>query len=109
MSLFKLYAICILVRYILAWVAYKVIRTPVRYALAVFYILLSIGSLYQYIVKTRTVGAFNNQVWWDYLRPVHALLFALTAYGLVVSYDYTYAFLLLDTTISALGFMRYHL
>ena len=101
--------ICVLVRLSLAWAVYMVIFKQIRYAFALLYVGIALGSLYQYITKTRKVGAFHNKVWWDYLRPVHVVLFSLTAYGLYVSYLYTYIILLLDTFIGVLGFMRYHL
>lgn len=30
--------------------------------------------MYQYISKNRTMGAFGQTVWWDYLRIVHAFI-----------------------------------
>lgn len=100
-----LYILCIFVRLILTYSVYYVQKMPIRYAFVLLYLLLSIGALYQYIMKTRKVGAFHNKVWWDSLRPVHASLFLFTSIALFYKYKYSYMFLLLDTFISVLGYI----
>ena len=105
MEIVYYYVLCIFVRLSLAYSVYYVQKMQVRYMFAFLYFILSVGALYQYIIKTRTVGAFHNKVWWDSLRPIHALLFLFTSIGLFYKYKYSYVFLLLDTVISVLGYI----
>lgn len=104
MKILYYYIICIFVRLCLAYSVYYVQKPKIRYIFSLLYFILSIGALYQYIIKTRTFGAFHNKVWWDSLRPIHALLFLFTSIGLFYKYKYSYMFLLLDTLISILGY-----
>jgi len=108
MEIIYYYIICIFVRLSLAYCVFFVQKMPIRYMFVLLYFILSIGALYQYIVKTRRIGAFNNKVWWDNLRPIHSLLFLFTSIGLFYKYKYSYMFLLLDTLISILGFINNH-
>lgn len=88
-----LFSICILVRLLVAYGVYKNIFPRL------FCLLISIGFMYQFIVKTRTIGAFNNKVWWDSLRPVHAFLYFLT----FLFYDYR--FVVFDTILGLVAFI----
>jgi len=105
MEIVYYYIICIFVRLSLAYSVYYVQKMPIRYMFSLLYFILSIGELYHYTVKNRKIGAFNNKVWWDSLRPIHAFLFLFTSIGLVYKYKYSYMFLLLDTLISVLGYI----
>jgi len=105
MEIVYYYIICIFVRLSLAYSVYYVQKMPIRYLFVFLYFILSLGELYQYTMKTRTVGAFHNKVWWDSLRPIHALLFLFTSVSLFYKYKYSYMFLLLDTLISVLGYI----
>lgn len=109
MDILYYFMICIMIRLSLAYGVYIVYKLPIRYVFIVFYLLLSIGELYQNRVKTRKIGAFNNKVWWDNLRPIHALLFLCTSIGLFYKYKYSYMFLLLDTFIGIVGYITNHL
>jgi len=103
MDLTNYYGICIFIRLSLVYLIYIVYKMQIRYIFALLFFALSVGAMYQYIVKTRKVGAFNNKVWWDYLRPIHSLFFMLTSLGLLYKYKYTFVFLLMDTIIGMVG------
>lgn len=106
MDLTGYFIICIFVRLSLAFSVYWFRQQRIQLLLAFICGSISVGSLYQYTVKTRTVGAFHNKVWWDHLRPIHAGLYALTTYGLMIRYPYAYLFLWLDTLIGVIGFLN---
>lgn len=88
-----LFSICILVRLCIAYGIYKKLFPRL------FCLLISIGFMYQYIVKTRTTGAFHNKVWWDSLRPIHSILYFLA----FLFYDYRVV--VLDTMIGLVAFI----
>lgn len=94
------YGICIFIRFILAFFVYYSYMIQLRYVFILFYFIIGIGAIYQYIVKTRNIGAFNNHVWWDNIRPVHSILFLMTSAGLLYKYKYSYIFILMDTLVS---------
>lgn len=105
MDILYYFIICILIRLSLAYGVALVYRLPIRFIFIVFYVVLAIGALYQYKVKKRKIGAFNNKVWWDNLRPLHALLFLCVSIGLFYKYKYSYMFLIVDTFIGVLGYI----
>lgn len=104
MEIAHYFAVCIAVRLSLALAVWRFREPPIQSILALGFAVLSVGALYQYVMKTRQVGAFHNKVWWDHLRPIHSFLFACTAYGVWVRYPYAYLFVLLDTFIGVVGF-----
>lgn len=103
MRLLNYFIICILVRLFLTYLVYK---KTFRYVLALVCLFISLGFMYQYVMKTRTIGAFHNKVWWDGLRPIHSFLFLFTSLSLYYNYSYAYMFLLLDTMIGIIGFIH---
>ena len=105
MEIIYYYVICICIRLSFAYLTYVLYNKSIRYTLITLFFIISIGELYQYIMKTRTIGAFNNRVWWDSLRPIHTLLFFCTSLSLFYKYKYSYLILLLDTIISVLGYI----
>ena len=76
-NLTYLYMICIFIRLLFLYITYICIRynwiNPTLFS--IFYFVLGLSFMYQYISKNRTIGAFGQTVWWDYLRIVHAFIF----------------------------------
>lgn len=108
LSLANYFCLCIFVRLVLSSIVYLVYDSQLRYFFVLFYGLFSMGIFYQYIVKTRTMGAFNNKVWWDYLRPIHALIYLSTSIGLMLKFQYTFVFLIIDAFIGSIGYYLHH-
>ena len=69
-----------------------------------------IGFMYIFLTGSRTTGAevMGEKIWWNSLRPVHALLCALFAYSAINSYSYAWMFLLADVVLGAISFMVHH-
>jgi len=72
---------CFPVRVLLAYFAYIASRTTLKY-MGYIAILPSIGFMYFYLSGTRKTGpeTGGKPIWWNHLRPVHALLYATFAY-----------------------------
>lgn len=69
-----------------------------------------IGFIYIYLTGSRQTGAevFGGKIWWNNLRPVHALLYGLFAYYAINRAGFAWKFLLADVLIGFFAFMMYH-
>ena len=101
------FLICIIVRLLLAYSAFSLYNHRFRHLLAILFFAMSLGFLYQFIAQPRKIGAFHNKIWWNFLRPVHVLLFFMASIGLYLKFEYTYALLILDLFIGVVGFVRF--
>jgi hypothetical protein len=53
-------------------------------------------------------GAFGEPIWWESLRPIHALLYFLFAVFAIKGKREAWVFLLMDIVIGATGFFYVH-
>lgn len=64
-------------------IAEGVRRSPLnaRKVISVFYILAGLGMMYFYVTGARQVGpeTGGGPIWWDNIRPLHALLYGIFA------------------------------
>ena len=104
-----LYIICISLRILLIYLSFLSLQTKYIYlCFSFFYAILGIGSFYHFITKTRIHGAFNQPIWWHWLRPIHGILFLITSYLIYKqNYDFIYP-ISFDIIISLLGHVKYH-
>jgi len=93
------YVICIALRLFIAILVYFLYKTNYRLIFVIFYLLASFGSLYLFFFKIRQNGAFNQNIWWDFLRPIHSILFFIISFLLYFKYEYTYIIIIFDTLI----------
>ena len=108
MNLYFYFFICILLRFLLAYFVFLTYDNNYRYVLIIFYLLAASGLLYHYVIKNRKIGAFNNVVWWDKLRPIHAAFFISTAGLLYIKNPYSYILPVTDTIIGLVFFLLNH-
>jgi hypothetical protein len=73
-------------------------------------ILPALGFTYIYLTNSRDTGAevFGDRIWWNDLRPVHALLYASFAYSAINKYENSWMILLADVLIGLVGFLTHH-
>jgi len=73
-------------------------------------ILPVIGFIYIYFTGSRQTGAevFGEKIWWNNLRPIHAILYALFAYNAINKKSYSWIFLLIDVIIGLISFLLHH-
>ena len=69
-----------------------------------------IGWLVLYTFGLRMTGpeVFGGKIWWNKLRPVHALLFLLFAIFAIRKRRDAYYFLIIDTVLGLIAFMYHH-
>ena len=73
-------------------------------------LLPAIGFMYIYIFGARKTGAevFGEKIWWNDLRPLHALFYTLFAIMAITKNRMAWIWLLLDVLVGLVSFLVYH-
>jgi hypothetical protein len=73
-------------------------------------LLPAIGFVYIYLTGSRQVGAevFGEKIWWNNLRPLHAILYFLFAYNAINGNKMAYQYLMYDVVIGLTAFLAFH-
>ena len=100
---------CIVVRFLFVMVAIKINKKYLPY-LGMLSILPAIGFIYIYLGGYRKTGGetFGQKIWWNNLRPVHAILYLTFAYLAINKSSQSYKPLLIDVLVGLLSFLIYH-
>ncbi len=99
---------CILIRSLFVIIAKKYIDfLPIMGSIA---ILPAIGFFYIYFTNSRQIGneVFGDTIWWNNLRPIHGLLYAIFAYLAYYKNPNAWMILLLDVIIGLSSFLYFH-
>jgi len=90
-------------------VAIKINKKYLPY-LGMLSILPAIGFIYIYLGGYRKTGGetFGQKIWWNDLRPVHAILYLTFAYLAINKSSQSYKPLLIDVLVGLLSFLIYH-
>ena len=74
-------------------------------------LLPAIGFMYIYLTGSRQTGAevFGEKIWWNDLRPLHALLYFLFAYNAIIGNNKAWIYLLVDVIFGLSSFLIFHL
>ena len=88
---------CIGVRLFFVYLA-KSIQLKYLPYLGYLALLPALGFTYIFLTGSRETGAevFGEKIWWNYLRPVHALFYGLFAYNAIMKNDNAWVYLLID-------------
>jgi hypothetical protein len=100
---------CIGVRSILVLLA-KNTSVYVLKILGYLALLPAIGFIYIYLTGSRQTGAevFGEKIWWNNLRPIHAILYLLFAYNAINGVKSAWIYLFIDVVIGLISFLVYH-
>lgn len=101
------FGICIITKLLLVYGVKNTIYSKKRYIFMIIYTIFAIGLLYQYITKYRKKGAFNQSIWWDFLRPIHSIIYLIVIYLIYNKNKLSYLLLLLDIIISIIFHIKY--
>jgi hypothetical protein len=100
---------CIGMRTLFAFIANKI---NLEYLPHLGYLALipAIGLTYIYITDSRQTGGevFGEKIWWNDLRPVHALLYASFAYSAINKNQDSWKFLAWDAILGLGAFLFHH-
>jgi hypothetical protein len=74
-------------------------------------ILPAIGFFYIFLTGSRKTGpeVFDDKIWWNNLRPIHGIMYALFAYHAINGNDFAWIYLLIDVIIGLISFLSFHI
>ena len=100
---------CIGSRSLLVYVAKNTKQMYLKY-LGFLALIPAIGFMYLFLTGKRKTGpeVFGGKIWWNKLRPVHALLYFLFAYNAIIGNTNAWIFLLIDVILGVISFLTYH-
>jgi len=100
---------CIGTRSLFVYLAKNANKTYLQY-MGYLAILPAIGFFYLFFSGSRKTGAevFGDKIWWNNLRPMHALLYALFAYNAINKNPISWIFLLIDVIFGLVSFLIHH-
>jgi hypothetical protein len=78
--------------------------------MGVIALLPAIGFSYLFITGGRKTGreVFGEKIWWNVLRPLHAVLYFAFAIAAIAKASWSWVILLVDVIIGLLAFLFYH-
>ena len=70
----------------------------------------AVGFMYIYLTGSRKTGGetFGEKIWWNDLRPVHAILYFLFAYNAIIGNKQAWIYLLADVLFGLISFLMHH-
>jgi len=70
----------------------------------------AIGFIYIYLTKSRQTGGevMGDKIWWNDLRPFHALMYILFALYAINGNPQSWIFLLIDIIVGFISFIIFH-
>ena len=73
-------------------------------------LLPAVGFMYIYIFGARKTGAevFGEKIWWNDLRPLHALFYTLFAIMAIMGKRIAWVWLLVDVLFGLVSFLVFH-
>lgn len=74
-------------------------------------LLPAIGFVYIYLTGSRKTGleVGGEKIWWNHLRPLHALLYFLFAYNAIYKHADSWKYLAVDVLIGLVAFLNHHI
>jgi hypothetical protein len=101
---------CIGTRTLFVYLAKNANKTYLRY-MGYLAILPAIGFFYIFLTGSRKTGpeVFDDKIWWNNLRPIHGIMYALFAYHAINGNDFAWIYLLIDVIIGLISFLSFHI
>lgn len=100
---------CIGTRILLVYIA-KTINPKYLPIMGAIALLPAIGFSYLFITGGRKTGpeVFGGKIWWNFLRPFHALLYFAFAISAMQKKRWSWVFLLIDVIFGLTAFLIHH-
>jgi hypothetical protein len=100
---------CMGTRFLFVYIS-KIISLDYLPYLGYLALLPAIGFIYIYLTGSRETGAevFGEKIWWNSLRPIHAIIYLIFAYSAITKNKNAWIWLLLDVLLGLVGFLHHH-
>ena len=100
---------CIGTRLILVYIAKNINLQMLKY-MGYLTLIPAVGFIYIYLTGTRQTGpeVFGEKIWWNNLRPIHALLYILFSYNAINGNKNAWIYLFFDVIFGLISFLTYH-
>lgn len=100
---------CIGTRSLLVYIAKNISLNYLPY-LGYLSLLPFFGFIYIYLTDSRKTGVevFGDKIWWNNLRPIHAIFYGLFAYNAINKNPKSWIYLLLDVVFGLIAFIIFH-
>jgi hypothetical protein len=101
---------CIGTRLFLVYIAKNLDTKLLRY-MGYFGLFPAFGFIYIYLTGIRQTGpeVFGDKIWWNNLRPIHALFYILFSYNAINGNKSAWIYLFIDVVFGLISFLTYHL
>jgi hypothetical protein len=99
--------VCIGSRLLLVYIAKNINNELLKY-MGYLLLLPAIGFIYIYLsgIRNTGTGAFGQKIWWNNLRPIHALLYLLFSYNAINGNNTAWKYLFIDVLIGLTNFLN---
>jgi len=100
---------CIVVRFLFVYIAKNINSYYLPY-LGYIALIPAFGFLYLFLTGSRKTGTevFGDKIWWNNLRPIHAILYFLFSYNAIIKNNNAWIYLLYDVIIGLVSFLIFH-
>ncbi len=100
---------CIGVRTLFVIIANKINKDYLPF-MGVIALFISIGFAYIFLTNSRQTGpeVFGDKIWWNKLRPIHAINYGLFAYLAITKSSNAWMILLFDVFVGLTAHLYYH-
>jgi hypothetical protein len=103
---------CIGTRALFAYAA-KIASTTVLFYMGLLAAAIAGGFIYVWLTGSRKTGVetMGAPIWWNELRPIHALLYTLFAYNAIIGQHTAWRYLALDVVFGLVIYLlhRFHI
>lgn len=100
---------CIGARLLLVYIAKNINIKLLKY-MGYITLIPAFGFIYIYLTGARKTGpeVFGSKIWWNNLRPIHAILYLLFSYNAIIGNKNAWIYLLIDVLLGLISFLVYH-
>lgn len=101
--------LCIPVRLALAYIS-SIVNANLLFWMGIIALIPALGWLSIYFFKLRETGGevFGNKIWWNDLRPIHAINYLFFSYLALHNSPYSSYPLYFDVLLGLISFFIYH-
>lgn len=100
---------CIGTRSLFVYIAKNISTNYLPY-LGYLALLPAIGFTYIFLTGSRKTGVevMGDKIWWNNLRPFHALMYFIFAYYAIQKIKMAWVFLFIDVLVGLISFLLFH-